>query len=266
MSSDQAASSPCHQTSQTSPSSLATMPSNITTNTGNNAYLARVYSASDSTSLRTVYDDWSHVYDADMKNESINYVAPDIAVKKILLHLQQSESENHETSEVEMGEAGTLGGPGAALGNKVMLDAGCGTGLVGVKLAEAGAKIVDGVDLSEGMLSVAAKAGVYRELGAADLSKPIEKGDATYDVLVCVGTLTHGHVGPTPALGEFLRIIKSGGLVVATVLEDIWESGGYKAEVERLQTDGKVEVLETGLEDYRRGGGVQAVMLVMRVK
>ena len=80
---------------------------------------------------------------------------------------------------------------------------------------QAGAKTIDGVDLSPGMLKIAEKAGIYRHLATADLSKKIsDRGDASYDVVTCVGTLTHGHVGPVPALEEFARITRKDGVIV----------------------------------------------------
>jgi len=54
-----------------------------------------------------------------------------------------------------------------------ILDAGCGTGLVGVALAERGARSIDGVDLSPGMIAKAKETGVYRRLAPADLSRPL---------------------------------------------------------------------------------------------
>jgi hypothetical protein len=87
--------------------------------------------------------------------------------------------------------------------------------------------------------------------------------DDSYDVVTCVGTPTHGHVRPVPALSEFVLIVKKVGIVVATVLDDIWQYGGYEAEVERLETDNLVDVVSAEKADFRRGAGVQAIILVL---
>ena len=63
-----------------------------------------------------------------------------------------------------------------------VLDAGCGTGLVGVALSQAGAKTIDGIDISSGMLDVARKSEVYSDLTVVDTSKVIDKQDQSYDV------------------------------------------------------------------------------------
>ncbi|EME43272.1 hypothetical protein DOTSEDRAFT_89185 [Dothistroma septosporum NZE10] len=121
-----------------------------------------------------------------------------------------------------------------------ILDAGCGTGCPNI----------DGNDLSTGMLKVAAKTGLYKCLAPADLSKPIKKADNTYDVVTCVRTLTHSH--------EFIRLTKPGGLVVATVIDDVWTTYGYEAEVKRLQDTGLAEILSFESKAYRQNAGVYA--------
>ena len=123
-------------------------------------------------------------------------------------------------------------------------DVGCGTGLVGISLAKLGVQQVDGVDLSPDMLAIARKAGVYRKLEPANITKPSTFVDETYDVVSCAGTFTAGHVGPS-ALNELVHVTKRNGLVVATVLGEMYEKLGCKAEAEKLAADGKVVVVGT---------------------
>ena len=209
-----------------------------TTNTGGNPYLDRAYALEGTTEARELYDEWAERFDADVTDESQGYVAHRLAA---------------ETVARVAGVEGEI------------LDAGCGTGLVGVELAALGARSIDGVDLSPGMLAKARETGVYRHLEPADLTHPLPTPADAYDVLVCVGTLTHGHVGPG-ALGEFTRLTRPGGMIVATVLDDLWESAGFRAEAERLDQMGLVEVREADLVDYRPGAGVSARMLVLAVR
>ena len=206
------------------------------------SHLARSYTLTDVNDTRTLYDEWAANYDAEMAKEGQDYVAPASAALHVLKNLGVKQLDP----------------------NTELLDAGCGTGLVGIHLAQVGAKKLDGVDLSPGMLDIARKSGAYRALDTADLSSPLVHKDNTYDVVVCIGTMTQGHVGPV-ALDEFARVTKPGGLIVATVLGYIYESGGYEAKIESLVNQSKVQVLSAEIEDYRRGAGVQARMLVLRV-
>ncbi|KAF4554083.1 Hypothetical protein D9617_5g069590 [Elsinoe fawcettii] len=204
----------------------------------NSSFWSRVYTLSSPSENQALYDEWANTFDASVLDPSQEYVAPALAVSALL--------KAH----------GVPTGP--------VLDAGCGTGLVGVALAQAGVKIVDGLDYSNGMLGKPRERGVYRGLEQADLTKGIEKGEGVYDALVCVGTLTKGHVGPVPALREFVRVVKKGGVVVATVLEAIWEEGGYRAEVERLEREEGVEVVGTDSMDYRKAQELKGRMVVLR--
>lgn len=113
------------------------------------------------------------------------------------------------------------------------------------------------------MLEIARKTGAYRNLAPVDLTNPIPTADATYDVVSCVGTFTAGHVGPK-AFHEFIRIVKPKGLIVATVLSEIYESNGFKAQIEALGASGKVEVLGTEPMLYRTKHKAEARNVILR--
>lgn len=202
----------------------------------------RAYRLSNVKEAEILYDEWAATYDAEMRTEGQNYVGPAVASEYVIKHIEKLGLKREDVR---------------------VLDAGCGTGLVGIHLANSGVKNIDGVDLSAGMLDVARKTGAYQGLETADLSKPIAQQTSSYDVVVCVGTLTEGHVGPI-AIAELVRLVKRPGVFVATILDKIWESGGYAAEVSRLASEGKIELVSNEIEDYRRGAGVRARMLVLK--
>lgn len=204
--------------------------------------LSKAYALKDVSQTKTLYDEWAATYDKEMAKEDQDYVGPVLAAAHVLKHLG--------TKQID---------PSLEL-----LDAGCGTGLAGIALAQLGAKKVDGVDLSPGMLEIARKAGVYRNLDTADLSTRLVHSDNQYDVVCCVGTLTQGHVGPV-ALDEFVRIVKPGGYIVSTVLGSIYESGGYQDKIEDLVNQGKAKLISAEMEDYRRKANVRARMVVIQV-
>lgn len=210
----------------------------MATSTGGDPHLERAYSLSGPDDARALYDDWAATYDADLAGDTQGYVAPTV------------------TADAVVAAAGTGG---------EMLDAGCGTGLVGVALRERGVGTIDGLDLSPGMLERARATGAYRELREADLTAALELPDDRYDVVVCVGTLTHAHVGPS-AIGEFTRVVRPGGYLVATVLDDVWETGGYRAEVDRLAAADVFEAVSIEIAPYRSGQQVDCRLLVLRVR
>ncbi|KAJ9607404.1 hypothetical protein H2200_008477 [Cladophialophora chaetospira] len=212
---------------------------------GNSPFLKRVYEASTATESRDVYNEWAQQYDKDLEAE--DYAFPKLAARALFDASGGQPEDNKQPFE-----------------GLSILDAGCGTGLVGIQLAEFGASNLVGLDISTGMLEVARKPGCYSALEEADLSKPIAKPDDSVDAVICVGTLTRGHVGPKPVLEEFARVVKKGGNIVATVLDDIWESGGFKAEVERLRLAGNIEVLRSDVVGVRASSNVGGRLLVLR--
>ncbi|KAL6234015.1 hypothetical protein BDW75DRAFT_213433 [Aspergillus navahoensis] len=207
-----------------------------------NAHLASARGAVSKEACMALYDHWASSYNKDLADASQNYVAPILTAETAVQMIQNVKSP------------------------VTVLDAGCGTGLVGQALAnlQGGAITVDGADLSLPMLKIAQETGVYRTLSQVDLTQPIDKPDGSYNVVTCCGTFTRGHVGPDPALREFVRLVKPGGVVVATVLHEIWLEWGFKAEAEKLEEEGLASVVSTEVMDYRRGAGDKATFLVLQ--
>ncbi|KAI9747494.1 MAG: hypothetical protein M1835_002066 [Candelina submexicana] len=210
----------------------------------NELYLAQARACLNVEDCESIYDKWASTYNAEVGDSAQNYVAPTL-VAHVALHQASKINPSGKSS--------------------VILDAGCGTGLVGQAIAVTGAKhLIDGLDISPAMLDVAAKTGAYRSLAQADLTRRIpDVLDETYDIVTCVGTFTLGHVGPEPALREFIRITRRKGIVVATILEQIWVSGRFKTEVEKLKEEKLVTVVSEELIDYVKGHGDKAVLLVL---
>lgn len=214
-------------------------------------FLSKVYSSTSTDQTQELYDQWASNYDRDLTEEG--YASPSVAVQAVVKHLDRTKL--------------TL----TRLNGKLeVLDAGCGTGLVGVHLRATGVDTldlrIDGVDLSEGMLAIAARTSAYTKLKIADLSKPLPYEEESYDVITCVGTLTKGHVKAN-VLKEFIRIVKRGwGLVAVTILDEIWETGGYKAVVMNEERFGRVEIMSDELFNVWKEDKQSGRMIVLRRK
>ena len=92
-----------------------------------------------------------------------------------------------------------------------VMDAGAGTGLVGVELHKFGFTTIDALDISPGMLNEAKKKNIYKKFICAALGDQripeVETGQ--YDVLICVGVFAIAHVPPV-ALVEMVRMVRAG--------------------------------------------------------
>ncbi|ESZ31339.1 class I SAM-dependent methyltransferase [Mesorhizobium sp. L2C066B000] len=120
-----------------------------------------------------------------------------------------------------------------------ILDAGCGTGLVGQQLKRLGFQVLDGCDLSEEMAQQARKTDIYRHVrGNVDLNRPLsDYSSATYDITVCCGVFTLGHVRPD-ALRELARVTRPSGFIIASTRKSYAEATSFEHEVRRLQDEG----------------------------
>lgn len=156
----------------------------------------------DVSGLKDYYEDWATRYDADLADQK--WVAPKVAADFVQLLVS------------------AYGSPTTSI-----LDAGCGTGLVGSILNAQGKYLIDGIDLSENMAEAAIKTNAYRKVyGGVDLSTPVrdERLDE-YDIVVASGVFTLGHVHPT-ALRTLIEYSRPGGLILVST------RGSYAAETD----------------------------------
>ena len=180
------------------------------------------YSLKNTDETREMYDRWANVYDLDLKDG--DYQQPARCAAALKTQLSQPDA--------------------------LVLDVGCGTGLSGLALNQAGYTRIDGCDLSQGMLDKAAKLEIYNRLFACDLNQPpLDVIDETYDALTAVGVFSFGHIMPI-AVDELVRITKSGGFIVIGLNDHYYEEGSLNQKIDQLETAGKVTVLDREHGDH----------------
>ena len=139
-----------------------------------------------------------------------------------------------------------------------VLDAGCGTGRVGLELARLGVTPIDGIDISPEMLAEARSLSrpdgetVYRDLVVADLTGVIDLESGSYSGVVSCGAFTHGHLGPD-TLSELLRVAGPGSVGVIAVNSAIFDTNGFRDRFDRYAADGVIEGLEVVLREGWEG-------------
>lgn len=182
----------------------------------------RVLNASTKEELESAYNEWAESYDHDLIDK-MGYVAPFAASRLLTDYIDNIAA--------------------------YILDAGCGTGLVGEFLLREGYENLEGLDYSRTMLEKAAQKKIYRNLSQGDLTGPLAIPNDTYDAIISVGTFTCGHVGPE-AFNELIRITKPRGYICFTVREEAWKEDRYREKIEYLQNDGVWTLLEENSTDY----------------
>ena len=164
-----------------------------------------------------------------------------------------------------------------------ILDAGCGTGLVGDHLIRRQPKSLDGVDLSEAMLARAQKRGIYDRLHMGELVRFMEDRPQGYDVVCSAATLIHfGDLTPVfkaaattlRPQGRFLFTVFSGDEEPGCDLSLSFsrghaEGGCYLHSRHHIakaaeMTDFQVEYLAQEIHEYDRGEPVAALVVGLR--
>ncbi|GAB7023262.1 class I SAM-dependent DNA methyltransferase [Salidesulfovibrio brasiliensis] len=184
--------------------------------------LDKVYTADNHKDLMDAYKLWAKDYDGDTVDK-FGYVAPMVSAQTLNKFMPETEVR--------------------------ILDAGCGTGLVGQILQDMGYKKMDALDYSKEMLDIAEEKGVYDACFHADLSKPLEMKDNAYDAVICVGTFTYGHVGPQ-AFDELIRITKPGGHICFTIRDGAFEDYDFREHMIDLEQKERWELLEMSDQPY----------------
>ncbi|HEY8480342.1 MAG TPA: class I SAM-dependent methyltransferase [Spirillospora sp.] len=124
--------------------------------------------------------------------------------------------EGRDRYRTELTDAAVLDAIGPCEGLRV-LDAGCGEGYLSRTLAARGADVT-GVDVSQGLIDAAAahpeaQAITFVRASVDDL--PFD--DDAFDLIVCNHLFSH-LADPSGALGEFSRVLRSGGRLVLLTL------------------------------------------------
>ena len=193
--------------------------------------------AADLDELEGIYKNWASDYESDVINLA-GYVGHLITSDLLLNYLRNTES--------------------------TVLDAGCGTGLVGEILYKNNFRNIDGVDFSQEMLNIAHQKNIYQSLKLVDLTKKLVYENNSFDAVICAGTFTCGHVGPE-ALREMVRITKQGGYICFTVRKHEWEASPYLQIMNDLEKNKSWSKLELLTKKYNVKEGVSCQLCLYQV-
>lgn len=174
-----------------------------------------VYASENNRQLEERYDEWSKEYDDDLSDD-FGYVMPRMAA---------------ETFEHFVPKDARI------------LDAGAGTGLVGVELNRLGYTCIEAMDMSRGMLEEAKAKNVYGAMHQMVMGETLRFETDSFDAAIGVGVLTLGHA-PASSLDELVRVTKPGGVVAFTLRPDVYDQNGFREKQEQLVSEGRWELAE----------------------
>ena len=184
---------------------------------------------------QAIFDKWAETYDHDLVNE-LGYVA-DVEACRAFESLVTDK-------------------------NARILDAGCGTGLVGLRLKHAGFDDIHGQDYSHKMLEKAKATGVYQSLRQHDLTLPIEI-ERPYDAAIAVGLF--GFNEPSAIhLVNITCALKIGGLAIVTVNGKAWRETDWESGLDYLkQNDSDSRISDIRTIDYLTADGIDGRLLTL---
>jgi predicted TPR repeat methyltransferase len=163
-----------------------------------------------------------------------------------------------------------------------ILDAGCGTGQVGLLIRDLASRL-DGVDMSSSMLESARKKEIYDNIFLSDLESFMENNPHQYDAITCAATLIHfGDL--SPVFNAASACLRDDGLLVFTVFQNDSDQDGQGVIVSQIDGLAKsgcyahsrdyvistaetagfiVEILNTEIHEYRQDNGLPIMCFVV---
>ena len=164
-----------------------------------------VNSSQNNEELSERYNTWSATYDDDV-SEDFDWNGPHIASAIFEKYVPKSSQ---------------------------ILDAGAGTGIAGHLLKEKGYLNLTAMDLSQGMLSQAAKKNIYKELHKMVMGQPLSFATNRFDATISIGVMTVGHA-PPESLDELIRVTSPQGHIVFTLRTDVYKDYGFQEKMDLL--------------------------------
>ena len=197
-------------------------------------FLDKVYGVKTDAENRALYDAWSATYDDEVTEHG--YITPVRCAAALAGHLA-----DHKAP---------------------ILDFGCGTGLSGAALAAVGFHVIDGCDLSDGMLATARERGVYRDLRQVEPDAPLDVAVGDYAAIAAIGVISTG-AAPASTLDTLLGLLNPGGMIVFSFNDHALADPSFEARVKANLDAKAVRQLHRDYGDHLPGMGLKSAVYVL---
>lgn len=145
-----------------------------------------------------------------------------------------------------------------------VLDFGCGTGLSGLALKEAGFQIIDGSDVSENMLKQAhSRTNLYRNLTRVTVEDPLPFDAGQYHAIAAMGVLATNHA-PATLIDDILLMLSSDGVFVFSLNDHTLENPEYEARIAENIDTGQARILFKEYGDHLPGIDMKSVVYILQ--
>ena len=198
------------------------------------SYLNDVYDGGTNDS-RELYASWASTYDNEVQKNG--YVTPE-RVAKALKDIVTNQSE-------------------------VILDYGCGTGLSGSALQAVGFTNIDGLDVSQEMVSLAAKKSIYKKLTVFDPCAKIPVHADQYKIITAIGVIGAG-AAPLEVFDNLFSLLPPSGLFGFSFNDHTLSDPNYEGKVNQCLSSGQAIILHKSYGNHLPKANLKSNIYILK--
>ncbi len=187
-------------------------------------FFAAIYDIESNVEKDRLYSEWASTYDADLA--SAGYATPRRCAEAVFEHAGDS--------------------------SLPVLDVGCGTGISGLALRDAGFSTIDGTDINGQMLEKAKKLNLYRNVWKSEPEDPVPVETGSYGVIATIGVIGAG-AAPLDLLHICLAKLAEGGLMTFSFNDHTIADPAYDSAVGDLVESGRFILLHKTYGPHLKG-------------
>lgn len=198
------------------------------------SYLNDVYDGGTNDS-RELYASWASTYDNEVQKNG--YVTPE-RVAKALKDIVTNQSE-------------------------VILDYGCGTGLSGFALQAVGFTNIDGLDVSQEMITLAEKKSIYKKLTVFDPSTKIPVHADQYKIITAIGVIGAG-AAPLEVFDNLFSLLPPSGLFAFSFNDHTLSDPNYEEKVNQCLSSGQAIILQKSYGNHLPKANLKSNIYILK--
>ena len=198
------------------------------------SYLKEVYSG-DTNDSRELYASWAATYDKEVQKNG--YVTP----KRIANALKDVVTDQSD----------------------FILDYGCGTGLSGFALQAVGFENINGLDVSQEMVSLAEKKSIYKNLKVFDPFTEIPVYPDQYKIITAIGVIGAG-AAPLQVFDSLFTLLPQNGLFAFSFNDHTLNDPSYEKKVESCLSKGHATMLHKSYGDHLPKANLKSNIYILK--
>ena len=198
------------------------------------SYLNDVYDGGTNDS-RELYASWASTYDNEVQKNG--YVTPE-RIANALKDIVTNQSE-------------------------LILDYGCGTGLSGFALQAVGFANIDGLDVSQEMVTLAEKKSIYKTLTVFDPSTKIPVQADQYKIITAIGVIGAG-AAPLEVFDNLFSLLPPNGLFAFSFNDHTLSDPNYEEKVNQCLSSGQAIILHKSYGNHLPKANLKSNIYILK--